>query len=263
MSSRCFGLLIFFLLPTMTLRADPPATPAFKAFQLGQIALEADRFEDAIGHFQLSLRLDPKLSDAHLSLAAAHLALGQEQEAAPHLEAYLDANPSHFLVRMPFAEVLVKLDRLKDAKIQLDQFIAEVQNHPKLADEQLLSSHTRLMEIAGRVGDEYTERLNRGIGLYLLAVKRVELGGCDAKPLAEELLCKSAGELTLARLRRPNEARPNLYLHDVWRQLGQKQPAERCLREADRHAGMSYLTAAELRQLHLALILRERESTQR
>jgi hypothetical protein len=164
---------------------------------------------------------------------------------------------------MPYAELLAKLERFAEARAQLDRFIADVQDHPRVADEHLIASHTRLMEIATRVGDEYTERLHRGIGLYLLALKRRELGGGEAARLAEELLCKSAGELTLAKLRRPHEARPSVYLHDVWRTLGQRQPAERSLREAECHAGLSFLTPAETRRLHLATALRELEQARR
>lgn len=249
------------LLLALSAPIDP--TPAQKALQLGQAAMDRDRFDEAIGQFQISLRLDPKLFEAHLSLAAAHLALGQDRLAAPHLGAYLDARPSHFLARMPYAELLAKLERFAEARAQLDRFIADVQDHPRVADEHLIASHTRLMEIATRVGDEYTERLHRGIGLYLLAVKRRELGGAEATRLAEELLCKSAGELTMARLRRPHEARPSYYLHDVWRTLGQRQPAERSLREAESHAGLSSLTPAETRRLHLATTLRQLEQVKR
>ncbi|MFO0844799.1 MAG: tetratricopeptide repeat protein [Gemmataceae bacterium] len=244
--------------------ADPKApTPAEKALQSGLLALERDRFDEAVGQLELSLRLDPRLAEAHLSLAAAHLALGQDRLAAPHLGAYLDARPGHFLARMPYAELLTKLDRLPEARAQLDRFIADAQDHPRVADEHLIASHTKLMEIATSGGDEYTERLHRGIGLYLLAVKRRQLGGTDAARLAEELLCKSAGELTMARLRRPHEARPSLYVHGVWRELGQRQPAERSLREAEGLAGLSYLTPDETRRLHLAATLRELEQAKR
>jgi tetratricopeptide (TPR) repeat protein len=252
------------LLLALSAPVEPkPPTPAEQALQLGQLALERDRFDEAVGQLRLSLRLDPKLAEAHLSLAAAHLALGEDRLAAPHLGAYLDARPGHFLARMPYADLLAKLERFAEARSQLDRFIADAQDHPRVADEHLIASHTKLMEIAEAVGDEYTERLNRGIGLYLLAVKRRELGGAEAARVAEELLCKSAGELTLARLRRPHEARPSLYLHDVWRKLGQRQPAERSLREAEGQAGLSYLTPDETRRLHLAASLRELEQVKR
>ncbi|MFO0880156.1 MAG: hypothetical protein U0840_22640 [Gemmataceae bacterium] len=257
-------LFCLVLLPSPLL-ADPPqktATPAEKAFQQGQVALEKDRFEEAIGHFQVCLRLNPGLAEAQLSLAAAFLALGQDTEAAAPMQAYLEARPSHFLVRMPFAEVLTKLERFAEARVQLERYIADVQDHPHIADEQLIGCHTRLMELAIRLGDEFGERLHRGIGLYLLAIKREELGG-ESRRLAEELYCKAAGELTLARLEKPLEAQPCYYLRDVWRKLGQQQPAERCYREMHQRIGTSFLTPAETRMVHLADHLRACESRKR
>jgi tetratricopeptide (TPR) repeat protein len=241
----------------------PYGDTAERALQLGQSALDRDRFEEAIAHFQHCLKLNPALSEAHLSLAAAHLALGQDREAIAQMGAYLVAKPDHFLVRMPYAEVLVRLNKYSEASAQLELFIAAVQDNPRLAEDQLVASHTRRMEVATRQGDEYAEHLHRGIGLYHLATKRAELGGEGAPRLAEELLCKAAGELTVASLLRPEEARPAWYLHGVWRRLGQRHPAERSLIAACRAAGLSYLTPAEYRQLHLAENVREWEQRKR
>src|SRR5262245_33037062 len=90
----------FFLLSASLLWANPlasssEATPAEKAYQLGQAALDRDRFDEAIGQFQFSLRLDPRAVQNHIGLAAAYFALGQDQQALPHLEAYLAACPDH------------------------------------------------------------------------------------------------------------------------------------------------------------------------
>src|SRR5260370_31717479 len=67
------------------------ASPAEEAWQSGQRAMQRDRFQEAMGHFRTALRLDPAFAQAHLSLAAAHLALGEEKQALPHPAAYLDA----------------------------------------------------------------------------------------------------------------------------------------------------------------------------
>ena len=90
-----------------------------------------------------------------------------------------------------------------------------------------------------------------------------ELGGNGAHRLAEELLCKAAAELTLARMYRPGEARPCWYLHGVWARLGQRQPAGRYYWAAEQLAGLSYLTPAEVRELHLVGRLRELETSKR
>ena len=67
-------------------------------------------------------------------------------------------------------------------------------------------------------------------------------------------------ELALARLVRPDEARPCWYLYEVWSSLAQRQPAQRWLREADNWAPFSFLTPTEYRELQLT---RQREQKAR
>ena len=108
------------------------------------------------------------------------------------------------------------------------------------------------MEIAEAGEDGYGEHLHRGIGLFLLARQRAVLPDPEGALSSEALLCKAAGELTLAHLAKTDEARPSWYLHEVWSRLAQQQPARRFLREAAQAAPFSYLTAAEQRSLQLA-----------
>jgi tetratricopeptide (TPR) repeat protein len=251
---------------TLLVSGEPGASttgespPAQKAWQLGQTALDHDRFEEAIGHFQVSLRLDPGMVQNHLSIAAAYLALGQQKQSIPHLAAYLEARPHHFLIRWHYAEVLMNADRLREALGQLERFLAAAQEHPRIAEEHMVACHTRMMELAERQGDDYREHLHRGIGLFLLAQKRAEVGESSSRKLAEELLCKAAAELTLARVERPSRARPCWYLYGVWTSLAQRQPAMRWLREAERYGPMNDLTPAERRELYLAAAERKREA---
>jgi tetratricopeptide (TPR) repeat protein len=242
--------------------AGPPAaaTPAVRAWEQGQAALDQDRLAEAVGQFQLSLRLDPQLPQGHLGLATAYLALGQSADALPHLRAYLAARPDHFLVRWHYAEALLAADRPGEARAQLGRFVADAQEQPRVAEDHLIACHTRLMEIAERQGDDYAEHLHRGIGLYLLARKRSAGGDGPSRRLAEELFCKAAAELTLARLRRPQQARPCWYLYGVWTSLAQRQPALRCLRAAERSGPLNDLTPAEQRELHLASAQRRQEA---
>lgn len=240
---------IFPLLLTLALSGGLPAE---KAWQAGQKALEADRIEEAIGQFQLCLRLDPNYAQAHLSLAAAHLAVSRGRLAEAHLRAYLHAHPDHFLIRWHLGELLAKRKSPREAQAEFHRYLAAAQLRPDISLEALVRCHTRLMEISMSLGDEYGERLNRGIGLYLLARRRIELGGTSSLRAAEELLCKAAAELTLARLERPGAARPTWYLHRVWASLSQSLPARRCLRLALRQAVPGTLTPAERRDLALA-----------
>jgi hypothetical protein len=248
----CLSLLIVASGPLLA-QGPAAASPAQQAWELGQEALNHDRFDEAVGQLQLTLRLDPNLFQAHLSLAAAYLALGKDHLALPHLDRFLQARPDHFLVRLHFGELLARQNRPGEAVPQLERFVSEVQEHPRLADDHLIGCHTRLMEISQDIGDDYGEHLNRGIGLYLLAKKRGEVGDDKARRSAEELFCKAAAELTLARMRRPDEARPCWYLHGVWTQLAQRQAAVRWLRAARANTQPGSLTPTEARELHLAV----------
>jgi Flp pilus assembly protein TadD len=98
--------------------------------------------------------------------------------------------------------------------------------------------------LAEEAGDRYEEHVHRGIGLLLIA------GQDDVG--AEALLCKAAGELTLAARERAWEARPHWYLHLTWQKLGQSQPAERHLRRAAELAP-SDLSPLERRELSARL----------
>jgi tetratricopeptide (TPR) repeat protein len=253
-------LVPFALVATLTAAgAAQPQAPAHRAWQRGQEAMDRDCFEEAIGQYQLSLRLDPALAQNHLSLAAAYLAQGEDARALPHLEKYLTARPAHHIVRLHYADLLMRHGQAREAKRHFERFAAEAQDHPYLAEQHLVHCHTRLMELAGDMGDEYSEHLNRGIGLYHLARRRAEAPSPNDPHCAEGLYFKAAAELLLARMCRPDEARPCWYLHEVWSRLAQRQPADRWLRAAGERLALSQLTPAERRDLALALRSREDE----
>jgi tetratricopeptide (TPR) repeat protein len=235
----------------------PPADTAETAWQEGQKALLAGKTDQAIACYQRSLALDPGLNRNHLSLAAAYLARGEEAEALPHLAHYLHAQPDHFVVRAHYAELLLRLEKPAEARREFERFVADAQDNEALARQHLIHCHSRLMEIAETQEDEYGEHLHRGIGLYLLACQRATLADADCTLSSEALLCRAAGELTMARLRKPDEARPCWYLYEVWSHLAQRQPALRWLRAAQAAAPFSHLTPAEQRGLYLAGLQRD------
>jgi tetratricopeptide (TPR) repeat protein len=236
--------------------------------------------DKAIACYQQSLALDPQFAQAHLSLAAAHLELGDDAGACPHLGRYVAARPDQVTVRCHYAELLYRLQRMREAREQFDRFMADAQQQTGPAVKALLHCQTRLMEIAEKEDDPYAEHLHRGIGLLLLAGARADL--CDdpnceqgnypleerrfpffTDPVQESLLFKAAGELTLARQERPDEARPCWYLYEVWSALAQHRLADRWLREAHNAAPFSYLTPAERCRLQLAMFRPSVESIRR
>lgn len=236
------------------LGAAPPAEPsaAVRLWEQGQDAMRDGHTDDAIRYYYQSMKLEPQLARNFLSLAAAHVARGEDAEATRWLARYVEAQPDHHVIRLHYAELLLRLGKKPEGRAQLERFIADVQDRADLADAHLLDCHTRLLQLAEADDDEYGEHLNRGIGLYLLACQRSHLPDDADGPSAEALLCRAAAELGLARRRRPEEARPCWYLHAVWARLAQHYPATRCLRAAEAAAPFSYLTPAEQRDLRLA-----------
>ena len=65
--------------------------------------------------------------------------------------------------------------KLPECRVQLERFIADVQDRDDANADHLLDCHTKLVQLAAAGDDEYGEHLNRGIGLYLLAGQRALL----------------------------------------------------------------------------------------
>lgn len=248
----CLALVLVLSASVVYSTEPAPSSPGLPDWQEGQQAMLEGQTEKAIASFQESLKKDATLVRNHLSLAAAYLAQGREEQAAEQMEKYLQAQPDHSVVRGQYAELLLRLDRLGEARDQLERFEADLQERETASWQHLVHCHTRLMDIAERIEDDYGLHLHRGIALYWLARQRSELKDAGEVLSSEGLLCQSASELVLARRARPDEARPCWYLHEVWTQLAQRQPARRWLRAAEEAALFSYLTPAELRGLHFA-----------
>jgi tetratricopeptide (TPR) repeat protein len=237
--------------------ASDRASPGWDLWQQGQQALLAGQSNRAIELYEESLAVDPHLTRNYLGLAAAWLDRGEDARACLHLTLYVAAHPEHLAVRVQYAELLHRLRRLGEARVEFERFIADAQEQDAVAREHLVHCHSRLVEIAAERDDEYDEHLHRGIGLFLLAREQIRQGGEEPSP--EGLLCRAAAELTLARRSRPDEARPWWYLHRVWSSLALSQPAGRSLRAAAGVAPFSDLTPAEQRDLDLACRQRDQQ----
>lgn len=250
---QAYLILVLVLPASLGYSAEPvPSSPGLEDWQEGQQAMLEGKADKAIASFHESLNKDATLVRNHLSLAAAYLAQGQEEKAAEQMETYLKAQPDHCVVRGQYAELLLRLNRLDEAREQFERVEVDLQEHETANWQHLVHCHTRLLDIAERIEDDYGLHLHRGIALYWLARQRNELKDAGDVLSSEGLLCQSASELVLARRARPDEARPCWYLHEVWSQLAQRQPATRWLRVAEEAALFSYLTPAELRGLHFA-----------
>jgi tetratricopeptide (TPR) repeat protein len=249
------GVLCWLLLLPLGLAAAEPTTsvpPALQRWQLGQESLRNGNPDAAIDLYRESLKLDPDLSRNYLSLAAAYSAKGDDEQSLKHLTLYLDKQPDHVQARCHFAEMLLRLGRTELARRQFERCAADLQDRPDIASDKLVHCQSRLMELAEAAQDEYGEHLHRGIGLYLLACERAELPEPDGELAVEKLLFQAVDELRAALDERPDEARPCWYLHKAWSRLVQQHPATRWLHAAEDAAPLSYLTAAERRELQMA-----------
>jgi tetratricopeptide (TPR) repeat protein len=237
-------------------QAMPPCeeqqSKASRYWQMGQAAMREGRTEEAIDCYERSLAADADLTRNHLSLAAAYLEENDRDSACAHLASYVHGNPEKLLIRVHYAELLLQLRRLHEARVEFEQLVFNSQKKSGATSPDLIHCHSRLVEIAEASDDVYNEHLHRGIGLYLLARKRSSLPDPDDDLPAESLLCKAAAELTLAQVQEPEEARPLWYLYQVWSRLGQRQPALCRLREANAAAPFTFLTPTEECALHLA-----------
>jgi len=108
------------------------------------------------------------------------------------------------------------------------------------------------MELAQERGDAYTEHLQRGIGLVLLAKAQARNRESFDVSTTEAVLCKAVTELREASKAKPREARPEWYLHEAFTLMAQRHPAEKALYAAKANAAFSELTAAERRELATA-----------
>jgi hypothetical protein len=194
----------------------------------------------------------------HLTMAASRLEKGDEAGACAHLALYLVSHPEHAVVRIHFAELLLRQNHPDAAREQFERFEAEAQEQPGVSVSQRIRCESRLAKMAEWREDEYEEHLHRGIGLYLLALDRIGQPDDKRELRVESLLFKAASELTKARSIHPDEARPHWYLHEVWSRLGQRHAALRRLKAAEAAADFTYLTPTEHRNLLLA-----RQRTQR
>jgi tetratricopeptide (TPR) repeat protein len=229
---------------------DSPSAESL--WEQGQAAMRQGEPGRAIALYEQSLAAAPELTKNHLSLTAAYLELGNQDQACAHLSRYVEANPDDLGIRAHFAELLTRLRRHPEARAEWEHCIRFIQEQGKPAARGLINCHSRLMEIAEDQEDAYGAHLHRGIGLYLLGRECAGLAEPNGELSCEGFFCKAASELTQAHARRPHEARPSWYLYTVWSRLDRRPAALRCLREAVDDAPFSYLTPFEQRGLYLA-----------
>jgi tetratricopeptide (TPR) repeat protein len=241
------------LLSMAAARTSAQEPQARSLWEQGQAAMKRGDRPQAIDYYERCLKQDPSFARAHLSIAAAYLEQNDERQALPHLASYVRAVPDHVIMRVHYAEILFRLQLFQEARAQFEEFLALGQSRNDVTPTLLIEVHSKLMEIGELTEDEYTERLHRGIGLYLLAGERARLGEPDGTLSVEGLLCRAVAELKDAADQRPQEARPLWYLYLTWTRLGERPQALRTLHLTEHNAGFSHMTPFEEQEMEFAL----------
>jgi predicted Zn-dependent protease len=181
-----------------------------------------------------------------LTLAAECLERGDRASAAMHLESYVCRHPDQLMFRAQLAEMLLRLGRDAMARAHYERFAADAQSAAGPVRHQLISAHTRLMEIAQRADDRFGELFHRGVGLLLLAREQERLPPREADPaFAEEMTCKALSSLREAKELKPSDARTRAYLAEAHERCGNHRAAETERAAARRTLVPGQLTAAE------------------
>ena len=219
---RAGGLGLIFLLGCT---AMPPPVREIPSAAIGEPAAAVDPSAEA---------------DDPLTLAAECLARGDPPAAATHFELYVRKHPEQIMFRLHLADLLMTMNRVKEAQIHYEQFIADAQPSVGPPRERLVHCHTRLMEIARINDDRFAERLHSGIGLVLLTRQKIE----DAET-REEILCQGITALREAREERPSDPRVYVYLAEAQERAGNRWAAEAARAAARNFAMPQALTPKE------------------
>ncbi|MBA3269954.1 MAG: tetratricopeptide repeat protein [Acidobacteria bacterium] len=102
------------------------AAPGRAAFRLAlaRTLSDAKRFDEADAEYQRLLELEPQNADAHIGRGALSAERGQLDRAAAQLARGLDLQPRHHAARIYLADVLTRLGRHPQARVEYQRLIA-------------------------------------------------------------------------------------------------------------------------------------------
>lgn len=90
--------------------------------RLGDLAVEKDDFNGAIGYYKQALAIAPDDADATLGLAHVYIEKDESASALPLLEPLVAADPSNVLAHYRLSTAYRKLKRPEDAKRELEAY---------------------------------------------------------------------------------------------------------------------------------------------
>jgi tetratricopeptide (TPR) repeat protein len=104
------------------LRIDPNNAGA--EYVLGELARQAQQWDEAIHHFSRAAKLDAGFADAVLGLGSSYVSAGKFTEAIPPLEAYVRLQPGnpagHYQLALAYSRAGRKEDAKREAALQME-----------------------------------------------------------------------------------------------------------------------------------------------
>ncbi len=128
-----------------TLTIDPKLTLCRN--NLGITSRDADRLDEAIGHYEKAIRMEPGLSMAHAALGQALVAVARFREAEAATRRCLDQLPQRHELRSNVLAQLRRCERLIDLQ---DRLSSVLQGKDKPADAPELLEFAELCDLQGQ-----------------------------------------------------------------------------------------------------------------
>lgn len=92
-------------------------------FNLGLIALQQSKYEDAVGYFKGALRIRKDASDTYLNLAKAYEGLEEDDAAMSQLEVALTFDPNYAQAHFMMGEIYLKQNDIVNASYHLQRAV--------------------------------------------------------------------------------------------------------------------------------------------
>ena len=93
------------------------------SYNLGNHLVQLGRVQEAIGHYEWALHIEPNYGEAHYNLAIALDRLGQAQEAVQHYEQALRIKPDFVEAHSNLGITLMRQGKLQEAIAHLEQVV--------------------------------------------------------------------------------------------------------------------------------------------
>lgn len=129
-----------------SLAARQPGDVAVRV-ELGNLYMDAERWDEAIRWYREALVLDPALPGVATDLGACLVSAGRPQEALPEFERVLQAEPGHRNALYNKGIALLQLGRAAEAATAWEELL---ERHP--ADPQIQGLRGRIQQIRASSG---------------------------------------------------------------------------------------------------------------